>query len=647
MSAPPRPPASPYCSLTDTHLQQYFTRDRIRQHLRRAGLLNKSGHIVTEAEYENRLKDIEITRSNQLKYEEAFLEVLITLGEEQYKLLCQEMEKIKKQLQYQFGRIEKKYARRIHPVKIRVTRDGHTENKIDIENFKDDQTPITIPVEPLVQYSYEPEIPERNRLDEILKKLNEFIEKMNTLAKINENNTFLLNLPETIRRFKENQEQIRKQQDLWKKDYDEKETKRTHEIKHEFELLRKQIETSTTDKRHIEQVIQTSVVIKDLRENISHVRHLYEAIPVATTQVTLNAAIKASEKETMKRENVLEQLARDASEHVKKMESRFNDASMKMISHAEVEKLIRDAIANVKPTGQYDNSELRKLIQDVNDKLAKLETRFQQFSQSSPGITNIHIGNKESSNQSAIKLESNSERVLLIEQRLTRIEAYLNVSLNNEMKPDISIRKVPVSSTATQGQPVIYPSNRQPPESTEKSNNNRKYLPIEKSNQTTTAPQSSNTKKATSGSQKNNTLTATVDPELHDNSVPSVQEELKDYTDTIQNLQKQIDNLNKIKLDQKAVDDLVKLVEQQNVQQINDLRKNVNKQDDDLSKFGADLASIHRQLPQKPTSTPAPPISKSLSTKKYTDEELQAIMPFIEPLPTFMMQMENEWDQFY
>ncbi|CAF4099724.1 unnamed protein product, partial [Rotaria magnacalcarata] len=269
MSAPPRPPASPYCSLTDTHLQQYFTRDRIRQHLRRAGLLNKSGHIVTEAEYENRLKDIEITRSNQLKYEEAFLEVLITLGEEQYKLLCQEMEKIKKQLQYQFGRIEKKYARRIHPVKIRVTRDGHTENKIDIENFKDDQTPITIPVEPLVQYSYEPEIPERNRLDEILKKLNEFIEKMNTLAKINENNTFLLNLPETIRRFKENQEQIRKQQDLWKKDYDEKETKRTHEIKHEFELLRKQIETSTTDKRHIEQVIQTSVVIKDLRENIS------------------------------------------------------------------------------------------------------------------------------------------------------------------------------------------------------------------------------------------------------------------------------------------------------------------------------------------------------------------------------------------
>ncbi|CAF1219974.1 unnamed protein product, partial [Rotaria magnacalcarata] len=129
--------------------------------------------------------------------------------------------------------------------------------------------------------------------------------------------------------------------------------------------------------------------------------------------------------------------------------------------------------------------------------------------------------------------------------------------------------------------------------------------------------------------------------------VPSVQEELKDYTDTIQNLQKQIDNLNKIKLDQKAVDDLVKLVEQQNVQQINDLRKNVNKQDDDLSKFGADLASIHRQLPQKPTSTPAPPISKSLSTKKYTDEELQAIMPFIEPLPTFMMQMENEWDQFY
>ncbi|CAM4844654.1 unnamed protein product [Rotaria magnacalcarata] len=105
MSTPLTPPATPYCILTDRHLQKYFTRDRIRQHLRRAGLINKSGHILTEAEYENRLKNMEIGHSNQIKFEDALLEVIIELGEKQYESLCDEMENVKKQLLNQFGRI--------------------------------------------------------------------------------------------------------------------------------------------------------------------------------------------------------------------------------------------------------------------------------------------------------------------------------------------------------------------------------------------------------------------------------------------------------------------------------------------------------------------------------------------------------------
>ncbi|CAF4267403.1 unnamed protein product, partial [Rotaria magnacalcarata] len=109
----------------------------------------------------------------------------------------------------------------------------------------------------------------------------------------------------------------------------------------------------------------------------------------------------------------------------------------------------------------------------------------------------------------------------------------------------------------------------------------------------------------------------------------------------------QIDNFNQINPNRQAVDDRFKFVEQRKEQEITDLRKKINKYYDDLSKFSADLTSLHRQLTQKPISTPAPLTSNSLPMKKYTDEELQAIMPFIEPLPTFMMQMENEWDQFY
>ncbi|CAF4677906.1 unnamed protein product [Rotaria socialis] len=88
MSTPLTPPATPYCILTDRHLQKYFTRDRIRQYLRRASLINKSGHILTEAEYENRLKNMEIGHTNQVKFEEALLEVIIELGEKQYESLC-------------------------------------------------------------------------------------------------------------------------------------------------------------------------------------------------------------------------------------------------------------------------------------------------------------------------------------------------------------------------------------------------------------------------------------------------------------------------------------------------------------------------------------------------------------------------------
>lgn len=71
---------------------------------------------------------------------------------------------------------------------------------------------------------------------------------MNTLAKINANNTFLLSLPETIRQLREKHEEFRKQQESWKKDYEEKEAKRTNETKRELNLFRRQIQAVTIDK---------------------------------------------------------------------------------------------------------------------------------------------------------------------------------------------------------------------------------------------------------------------------------------------------------------------------------------------------------------------------------------------------------------
>ncbi|CAF2128040.1 unnamed protein product [Rotaria magnacalcarata] len=90
----------------DKHLRNHFTKDRIKKHLHGTGLLNRSGRFLTEVEYQNRFRDIETGRQNVLKYDEALLEMLIVLGEEQYKLFCQEMEKIKKELQCKYRQAE-------------------------------------------------------------------------------------------------------------------------------------------------------------------------------------------------------------------------------------------------------------------------------------------------------------------------------------------------------------------------------------------------------------------------------------------------------------------------------------------------------------------------------------------------------------
>ncbi|XP_053549162.1 glutamate-rich protein 3 [Bombina bombina] len=44
-------PLSSYNSLTDRHLKGYFNNTRIRRHLQRAGLITKSGKILSEKEY--------------------------------------------------------------------------------------------------------------------------------------------------------------------------------------------------------------------------------------------------------------------------------------------------------------------------------------------------------------------------------------------------------------------------------------------------------------------------------------------------------------------------------------------------------------------------------------------------------------------
>ncbi|CAF0830980.1 unnamed protein product [Adineta ricciae] len=119
-------PVSSYISLDDSHTQHFFTRNRIQKHLRRAGLLNKNGEILTQAEYESIQKDATIIRDNKQKIDDAIVDVLNDMAREHWAYARDHMDDMKKNLMHQFRRIELQYRRRVQPVTIRYTHDGRS-----------------------------------------------------------------------------------------------------------------------------------------------------------------------------------------------------------------------------------------------------------------------------------------------------------------------------------------------------------------------------------------------------------------------------------------------------------------------------------------------------------------------------------------
>lgn len=102
------------------------------------------------------------------------------------------------------------------------------------------------------------------------------------------------------------------------------------------------------------------------------------------------------------------------------------------------------------------------------------------------------------------------------------------------------------------------------------------------------------------------------------------------------NLLKNKESQSNDSISKQAIDDLIKQYEER-----------MNKFEDKLKHVNADLASISRQLTDKPTTNPNPHTTTTIPLQKDSVKELQAIMPFIEALPIFAMATENEWNSIY
>lgn len=106
---------SAYNSLTDKHLAGYFSNTRIRRHLQRAGLITRSGRIVPDKEYRQKL----IQRSHQRHVRECLAQAIF------HKVL--EMERLH---QIEIKRKLEEFARRERVHKIKVERSKRYEEDI-------------------------------------------------------------------------------------------------------------------------------------------------------------------------------------------------------------------------------------------------------------------------------------------------------------------------------------------------------------------------------------------------------------------------------------------------------------------------------------------------------------------------------------
>ncbi len=91
----------------------------------------------------------------------------------------------------------------------------------------------------------------------------------------------------------------------------------------------------------------------------------------------------------------------------------------------------------------------------------------------------------------------------------------------------------------------------------------------------------------------------------------------------------------------KQIQDLAERISKLSNTQPNDdqLRKKVGDIENEVKRIQSDLAALLRRLAQQPTPIVQPPLP--LPSKK--DEDFQAIMPFIEVLPTFNLFEDGEW----
>ncbi|CAF0810593.1 unnamed protein product [Adineta steineri] len=640
-------PKTPYISLDDEHTKKFFTRDRIQKHLRQAGLLNRNGEILTEAEYQSKQKDVVIGRENRKKIDDAITEVLNDMAREHWAHARDYTEDLEKKLRQQFQRIQVQFRRRTQPITIRHTYDGRTQvDPIDLasdnhsnptENLAESPNPASLPRIPThdsrrLPTSHISNIRLLTALDSIRQQLDElknrqaiYEQKLNINSNTNEADGRLQRIEQLLANFEKNQNIIQEQKTILDRKYEE-EKQRIDELHRQFKSLNGPTKSSEINNEHTEHLTQTSTVIKELLDRILNLETSSRILPSGLSQDAINQKSTANENKITDREHAFESSIRDIDEKTKRMEIQFTQRLTTLegrpvsLTRTDVEQLIQNEIQNLKQTQSNDNDR-QDLAREALNKINALQDQLIVLTRSAENYITYHTV-EELINRAKFSKEPISQTDNKYKQRRNDLERRLSIFPSPPNLGPIEERL-----TRLENRPHHINHQQTPAQRDKPMENFEKIQSLQK--QTTEL----NARK--------------LDQQQVSQMLPDIEQRLQQQ---LQNLSDRMISLLETKLDHQIVHRLIQVSEARGNQNINTLQQSVNENQRALRKMQNDLSNFKPGLNQQPTTTSIPKLEDKLDSKKdpatdvLNSKELQAIMPFIEFLPTFDIFDENEWN---
>ncbi len=457
---------------------------------------------------------------------------------------------------------------------------------------------------------------------------------MNTDWRRNESDGGLQRMKQALADLIEQLNFIQRQQEILNKELKE-ERQRIDELYCQPKLVDGQAKPSQIDNQPKEHFTEISNVIKELHNRILILETSSRPLPTGLTQEAIDEAIKISEKKTIDRERVIENLVRGTDDKIKQIEAQLAQLLTRLdklpnsITYADAHQLIQNEILNFKRT-LPDNNEWQNLAREAINKVNHLEDKLNQFLRStkdnitSPAVAEL-IEPSRSIQRSEPQANINFEQHFKdIEQRFKDLERRLN---SIPLPPNLS----PIEQRLTQLE--NYPRN---------TNDNHIATLQDQIKDLFGHLQSLQGHVVELDSKK---LERQEIPQILDDIEQKSQQQLQNFHNTIMgHLQ--------TKPDYQTVKSLIKDSEGQTNQQINALQQLIKKNQSALKILEEDLNDLRDRLNQQPTTTISTSTSKAGDNSKHeedpvpdkpTPRDLQAIMPFIELLPTFDRLNENEW----